>query len=140
MSYSIGIKKQSKNSNKEQFFDAITNRRSLFNHIEVKDMTSWIVLIYAIIVAAGGVMGYLKANSLASLIAGGVAGLLLAGSSFAMMRDAYQAGWWIALVVTILLLARFGMAALKEFKMMPGGLVIIMSLIVLAVLLTHRGS
>ncbi len=103
-------------------------------------MTSWIVLIYAIIVAAGGVMGYLKANSLASLIAGGVAGLLLAGSSFAMMRDAYQAGWWIALVVTILLLARFGMAALKEFKMMPGGLVIIMSLIVLAVLLTHRGS
>lgn len=103
-------------------------------------MTSWIVLIYAIIVAAGGVMGYLKANSLASLIAGGGAGIILAGSSIAMMKDAYQAGWWIALAVTVLLLARFGMAALKEFKMMPGGLVIIMSLIVLAVLLTHRGS
>jgi len=101
-------------------------------------MTSWIVLIYAVLIAIGGVMGYVKAGSTASLIAGGIAGILLAGSSIAMMRGAYQAGWWVALVVTILLLLRFGQAAFKEFKMMPGGIVIIMSLIVLAVLLTQR--
>jgi uncharacterized membrane protein (UPF0136 family) len=102
-------------------------------------MTSWIVLIYAILIAIGGIMGYVKAQSIPSLIAGVVAGLFLAGSAIAMMKDAYQAGWWIALIVTIALLVRFGMAAMNEFKMMPGGMVIILSLIVLVVLLTNRG-
>jgi uncharacterized membrane protein (UPF0136 family) len=101
-------------------------------------MASWLVLIFAILVAAGGVMGYIRAGSTASLVAGAISGILLAGSAIAMMRGAYQAGWWVALVVTILLLARFGMAALKEFKMMPGGMVIIMSLIVLAALIAQR--
>jgi uncharacterized membrane protein (UPF0136 family) len=102
-------------------------------------MTSWIVLIYAILIAIGGIMGYVKAGSTASLIAGVVAGLALAGSAIAMMKDAYQTGWWIALIITILLLLRFGRGALQEFKMMPGGMVIILSLIVLVVLLTNRG-
>jgi hypothetical protein len=44
------------------------------------------------------------------------------------------------LAVTLLLLARFGMAAAREFKLMPGGLVIIMSVIVLITLLTNRGN
>lgn len=103
-------------------------------------MASWIVLIYAVLIAAGGIMGYTKAGSMASLISGVVAGIVLAGSAWAMMKGSYQTGWWVALIATILLLARFGMAATKEFKMMPGGMVIIMSLIVLVVLLTQRGE
>jgi uncharacterized membrane protein (UPF0136 family) len=103
-------------------------------------MIVWIVLIYAALVAAGGVMGYLKAGSLPSLLAGVVSGLLLGGSALAMMRGAFQAGWWLALVVTILLLVRFGMAATKGFKMMPGGMVIIMSIVVLLALLTNRSQ
>jgi uncharacterized membrane protein (UPF0136 family) len=106
---------------------------------EVEDMTSWIVLIYAILVAVGGIMGYVKAQSSASLIAGVLSGLFLAGSAIAMMKGSYQAGWWIALIVTIVLLGRFGLAAMNEFKMMPGGMVIILSLIVLVTLLTNRG-
>jgi uncharacterized membrane protein (UPF0136 family) len=102
-------------------------------------MASWVVLIFAVLIAVGGVMGYVKAGSTASLIAGLVSGILLLGSALAMMRGAFQLGWWIALLVTILILVRFGMAAMKEFKMMPGGLVIIMGLIVLAVLITQRG-
>jgi len=102
-------------------------------------VASWVVLIFAVLIAAGGVMGYVKAGSAASLIAGLIAGILLVGSAVAMMRGAFQLGWWIALVVTILLLLRFGLAAMKEFKMMPGGLVIILGLIVLAVLITERG-
>ena len=102
-------------------------------------MASVIVLIYGIMVAAGGIMGYVKAGSTPSLVAGLISGVALAGSAVAMMKGSYQVGWWIALVVTVALLARFGMAALKEFKMMPGGMVIIMSLIVLAVLFTNRG-
>jgi len=102
-------------------------------------MTAWLVLIYGVLVAAGGVMGYVKANSTASLIAGGISGILLVGSAVAMMKGSYSVGWWISLIVALLLLGRFGYAALSGgFKMMPGGLVIILSLIVIAGLLTQR--
>jgi uncharacterized membrane protein (UPF0136 family) len=101
-------------------------------------MIGWLVLIYAIMVAAGGAMGYAKAGSMASLIAGVVSGLALAGGSALMMRGSYQTGWWLSLIVTLALLGRFGMAAMKSFKMMPGGMVIIVSLIVLAALLIQR--
>jgi len=103
-------------------------------------MIFWMVSLYALLVAAGGVIGFVKAGSTASLVAGLVAGLILAGSVVAMSRGAFQIGWWVALVVTLLLLARFAMAATREFKLMPGGLVIIMSVIVLITLLTNRSS
>ena len=58
-----------------------------------------------------------------------------------MMRGSYQNGWWLSLIVTVLMLARFGSAALsKGFKLMPGGMVIILSVIVLAALLSQRVS
>ena len=104
-------------------------------------MAAWVVLVYGILVAAGGVMGYIKASSTASLVSGVIAGLALAGSAMAMMRGQYQMGWWVALVVAILLLGRFGGVAMsKGFSMMPGGMVIVMSLIVIAVLLTQRSQ
>ena len=103
-------------------------------------MIIWVVSLYALLVAAGGVMGYVKAGSSASLVAGLVAGAILGASALAMSRGAFQVGWWMALVVTFLLLSRFGMAATREFKFMPGGLVIIMSVIVLITLLTNRGN
>jgi len=101
-------------------------------------MTALIVLLYGILVAVGGVMGYVKAGSVASLVSGGGAGLILLASSIAMMRGSYALGWWISLFVALLLLGRFGMAAMNDFKLMPGGMVIVMSLIVLVVLLFHR--
>ena len=103
-------------------------------------MAAWLVLVYGILVAAGGVMGYVKANSMASLISGVIAGLALVGSAVAMMKDAYSTGWWISLIVALLLLGRFGSVALsKGFKLMPGGMVIILSLIVIVALLLQRG-
>jgi uncharacterized membrane protein (UPF0136 family) len=104
-------------------------------------MIAWLVLIYGILMAAGGVMGYVRKDSMASLIAGGVSGIALVGAAVAMMKDAYSAGWWISLIVALLLLGRFGSVALsKGFEMMPGGLVIILSIIVIAALLTHRAQ
>jgi uncharacterized membrane protein (UPF0136 family) len=96
---------------------------------------AWIILVYGALVLAGGVMGYVKAHSTASLIAGVGCGLLLMCAAAGMMRGAYQVGWWLAFVVAALLLARFGYASLSNFKMMPGGLMIILSLIALLVLL-----
>lgn len=102
-------------------------------------MIAWLVLIYGILIAAGGVMGYVKAQSMPSLIAGGISGIALVGAAVAIMKGAYSAGWWISLVVALLLLVRFGIAELKGgFKMMPGGIVIILSIIVIAALLANR--
>jgi len=104
-------------------------------------MIAWLVLIYGILVAAGGVMGYVKSQSTPSLIAGGVSGIALVGSAVAMMKGSYTAGWWIALLVALVLLGFFVSRALSGgFKMMPGGMVIILSLIVIAALLTNRGQ
>jgi uncharacterized membrane protein (UPF0136 family) len=102
-------------------------------------MIAWLVLIYGIMMAVGGVYGYVKKDSMASLIAGGISGIALVGAAVAMMKGAYSAGWWISLIVAALLLVRFGKGALSEgFKMMPGGMVIILSIIVIVALLTHR--
>lgn len=101
--------------------------------------TAWVILIYGVLVAAGGVLGYVRASSLPSLLAGGVAGLILVGAGVAMMRGSYQLGWWIALVVAILLLGRFASASFSNFKMMPGGMMIILSVIAIIVLLKGRG-
>ena len=101
-------------------------------------MTAWIILIYGILVLAGGIIGYVKANSTPSLIAGGVSGVLLIAAALAMLRGAYQIGWFIAIFIAIVLLARFGIAAMSGFKMMPGGLMIILSLIAIVALVAGR--
>lgn len=100
--------------------------------------TPLIILLYGILVAAGGVYGYLKAQSTPSLIAGLGSGLLLVGAAVAMMRGAYTIGWWLALIVAVLLLLRFGGTAFSNFKFMPGGLMIVLSIIAIAALLLGR--
>jgi uncharacterized membrane protein (UPF0136 family) len=100
--------------------------------------TAWIILIYGLLVAAGGVLAYTRVGSTISLIAGGGAGLILIGASVAMMRGSYQIGWWVSLIVSLLLLARFASASLNNFKMMPGGLIIILSVIAIVALLVGR--
>lgn len=104
-------------------------------------MVAWIVLFYGILVAVGGLMGYTKAGSMASLVSGGLAGVALVGAAVTMLRGSYSTGWWLALIIALLLLARFGgVAVSKGWKLMPGGLVIIASLVVLAALFARRAG
>ena len=101
-------------------------------------MIGWLVLIYAVLVIAGGLMGY-RAGSSISLIAGGGTGLLLLCGAALILRGQYQVGWWLSTAVALLLLIQFVVRGINQgFKLMPGGIMIILSLIVLAALLAQR--
>ncbi|MCP9496157.1 MAG: hypothetical protein MSG64_17040 [Pyrinomonadaceae bacterium MAG19_C2-C3] len=102
--------------------------------------TSMVILIYGILTLAGGVFAYISVKSVPSIVAGGASGLILIFAGYLMMRGSYTAGWWIALVVTLALLARFGATAFSNFKFMPGGLMIILSIIALVALLLGRAA
>ena len=93
-----------------------------------------VLLIYAILMLAGGVLGYLKAGSRPSLIAGGTSGILLLVAYAVTFRD-MGLGLWIGAVIAGLLCVVTGMRWVKSKKMMPSGMLAIISLLSLALLL-----
>jgi uncharacterized membrane protein (UPF0136 family) len=72
--------------------------------------------LFGIIAIAGGAFGYARAESKASLIAGGVSGALLIVAGLLYPR---VPGFILALVVSILLLAHFGRSYAAKKKPMP---------------------
>jgi uncharacterized membrane protein (UPF0136 family) len=91
--------------------------------------------VYAILLAAGGVMGFVKARSHASLISG------LLSASFAVValglsHLGYKLGIPLGVVLALVLFVLFGYRyAIRNKRFMPSGLLAIVSLVVLAVLL-----
>jgi len=90
--------------------------------------------IYAVLLAVGGVIGYVKAGSRASLIAGSisaVAAVLALGLSIRSSRWGVPLG----LILSTSLFVLFGYRyAAKTRKFMPSGLLAVASLVVLAVM------
>jgi uncharacterized membrane protein (UPF0136 family) len=90
--------------------------------------------IYALLLAVGGVIGYVKAGSRPSLIAGSIsalAALLALGLSIGNNRLGVPLG----LILSITLFVLFGYRyAVKTRKFMPSGLLAVASLVVLAVM------
>ena len=90
--------------------------------------------IYAVLLAVGGVIGFVKAGSRPSLIAGlisAVAALLALGLSMGNNRLGVPLG----LILSITLFVLFGYRyAVKTRKFMPSGLLAVTSLVVLAVM------
>jgi uncharacterized membrane protein (UPF0136 family) len=98
-------------------------------------------LFAGLVMISGGVVGYTKAKSVASLVAGGVSGLLLLLSAFLLVGH-LEAGLVIALLVCLALAGRFT-PALVRGKMMPAVYVAPLSLggVVLALwLLLHMAG
>ena len=77
----------------------------------------------------GGVMGFVKAQSKASLIAGGVSGALILLAAWLVMSGQAQAGLILGLVISSLLEMRFLPAFLKTKKPMPAGMMAVLSMI-----------
>ena len=76
--------------------------------------------LFGLITIAGGIIGYVKAKSTVSLIAGGASGVLLLVASFLLRNTGvlFSAGEALALVVSLLLLGRFT-PSLMRGKTMP---------------------
>ena len=94
---------------------------------------SLIVYVYAVLVAVGGLTGYLKAKSLPSLVMGFVSGLALAAAGYAIGSHAVW-GLPLAVALTLFLLVFFSLRYIKSSPraFMPGGLMAVVSLLTLA--------
>jgi uncharacterized membrane protein (UPF0136 family) len=91
--------------------------------------------IYAVLLAIGGLIGYFKAGSRPSLIAGllsSVAAFTALGLSMSDSRWGVPLGLVLSIVLFILFAYRY---AAKTGKFMPSGLLAVLSLVVLAVML-----
>jgi uncharacterized membrane protein (UPF0136 family) len=77
--------------------------------------------IYALAVAAGGVMGYVRKGSAVSLAAGVLFGSLAAAGTFQMSNDPHNCYLLLASSVTLAVI--MGLRSFKSGKFMPAGLV-----------------
>jgi uncharacterized membrane protein (UPF0136 family) len=80
--------------------------------------------LFGLVAIAGGAMGYARAKSKASLIAGSVSGALLI---IAGMLSPGVPGFVLALIVSILLLLHFGRSYAAKRKPMPAIPMIVLS-------------
>ena len=85
-------------------------------------------IVFGLLTIAGGVLGYVKAGSTASLIAGSISGVLLLVAAF-LLPTHVVVGLTIALVVSLLLAGRFLPAFLKTGKFMPNGIMALLSIL-----------
>lgn len=85
-------------------------------------------IIFGLLTIVGGVMGYIKAGSTASLIAGSVSGILLLLAAF-LLPDHLAVGLALAAIVSIALAGRFVPAFIKTGHLMPAGLMSVLSVI-----------
>ena len=100
--------------------------------------TGSIVCIYGLLVVIGGLIGYLTADSLPSLVAGSISGALLFASGLGLCRSSIIA-FFIAAGVTVVLAVFFSVRYFLTFKMIPAGMMGGMSIIILLLLFTTKG-
>jgi uncharacterized membrane protein (UPF0136 family) len=84
------------------------------------------LFVFGALTIAGGVMGFVKAKSRPSLIAGSVAGLSLLLAGY-LVGTSGSLGLVIGLIVSLALAGRFVGAYRKTRKPMPAGLMALLS-------------
>ena len=104
------------------------------------ELTKNYYFLFGALTILGGVMGFVKAGSKASLIAGGVSGVLILVAAWLVMSGSVQAGLILGLVISAVLEMRFLPAFVKTKKPMPAGMMAVLSMIgtVLSVLALVR--
>jgi uncharacterized membrane protein (UPF0136 family) len=85
-------------------------------------------LIYGIISIIGGIVGYKQAGSKASIISGGISGLLLIFAALIQLLG-QPWGFNLAVYITVALVFFFAFRLFKTRKFMPAGLMIFLGII-----------
>jgi len=85
-------------------------------------------IVFGILTIAGGVVGYVKAGSVASIVAGGITGVLLLVAAF-LLPEYRIVGLATACIVSLLLAAQFIPKFLRTGRVMPAGMMSILSVI-----------
>ena len=85
-------------------------------------------IVFGILTIAGGVVGYVKAGSLPSIIAGSITGVLLLVAAF-LLPEHRAVGLATAFVISLLLAAQFIPKFARTGRVMPAGLMSILSAI-----------
>ena len=85
-------------------------------------------IIFGLLTIVGGVIGYVKAGSMASIVAGAISGIALIVAAW-LLPGNVAVGLIIAGVVSIALAGRFIPAFMKTGKVMPAGLMAVLSAI-----------
>jgi uncharacterized membrane protein (UPF0136 family) len=88
-------------------------------------------IAYGILAIGGGIMGYAKSQSKASIISGSISGLLLiAAGVFQLMGQSW--GQYLGIAIATVLIVVFIVRLVKTRKFMPAGLMIAAGLASLA--------
>lgn len=85
-------------------------------------------IVFGLLTIVGGIIGYVKAGSTASIIAGAISGIALLVAAFLLPGNP-ALGLIIAGVVSLLLAGRFIPNFMQTGKVMPAGLMAVLSAI-----------
>ena len=85
-------------------------------------------IIFGLLTITGGIVGYVKAGSVISIVAGSISGLLLVVAAF-LLPDHKTASLIIALLVSLLLAGQFVPKFFSTHRVMPAGLMSVLSVI-----------
>ena len=85
-------------------------------------------MVFGALTIVGGIVGYVKAGSVASIIAGSITGVLLLVAAF-LLPEHRVVGLATALIVSLLLAAQFIPKLLRTGRVMPAGIMSLLSVI-----------
>jgi uncharacterized membrane protein (UPF0136 family) len=86
-------------------------------------LATWSLLVMAVVVAVGGFLGFVKAKSKASLIAGWISGVLYVAAL--LLSGKQEVGFTFGAVLSVALCVVFGIRLKKTGKFMPAGVMLI---------------
>ncbi|MBA3815366.1 MAG: TMEM14 family protein [Parachlamydiaceae bacterium] len=98
-----------------------------------------ITVFYALLVMTGGMIGFIKADSVPSLIMGITFALGLLLSAVAMVKG-YKKGFYATLLLAAILLGFFAYRYTISHQMMPAGFMSILSIAIIITLFWGRRS
>jgi uncharacterized membrane protein (UPF0136 family) len=85
-------------------------------------------IVFGVLTVAGGVVGYVKAGSVASIVAGSITGVLLLVAAF-LLPEHRAIGLATAFIISLLLAAQFAPKFIRTGRAMPAGMMSILSVI-----------